>query len=351
MAGEGPVGALDEDPGARAQMGQGAALVTQPLDGHPDVGGPGQGRQGVRVGVPPQLPGQEAPLEELAPGDGEVGDPPARADHRHHPGGLLDDGRHPELVPQAAHQREEDPEHDHRPGRGRPDHDPDGPGQRVADEGHAGHDLVGEGQGQGQVEVEVDHPPRLVLQAAAGDPDGGHAAHDQQPEGDGGGQDVRVGRQELPELVECSRSGQLGVAQGHQHDVQADEPERPGGDPTVPLHQPVLAHRPLEPREPGHQHHHEQHQIGAGEAGQASAGDEPSARGGERPPALPGDDQCQDHAHAEAGHRQEGVAECPPGDVARTAPAARPRHPRPRRPGGGDLVPGGCHPSKLPWRP
>ena len=66
VVGEHAVGPFDGNPGARPQADRRPALVAEPLDRDPDVGRLGQGGQRVRVPLPPQLPGQETPQEELA---------------------------------------------------------------------------------------------------------------------------------------------------------------------------------------------------------------------------------------------------------------------------------------------
>ena len=225
--------------------------------------------------------------------------------------------------------------------------DPHGPRQRVTDERHPGDDLVGEGKGQGQVQVQMDDPPGLVLEAAPGHPDRGDAPHDQKAEGHGGGQHVRIRGEELPELVQEAGLGQLGVAERDEHDVDADEDEGPGRDPTVPLDQTVLAQRPLQPGEPGDEHQHEQHEVGPGEAGQSAAGDEQATRGTQRPAALPGDHQGQGDPHPEAGEGQEEIAEPSPGHMSLAATTGRGWTSHPCETGVGVSLFGGGHAARL----
>ena len=251
VPGEAAVRPFDEDPCAWLQVGEGAALIAESLHGDPDEGGLGKGGQGVRMGVPPKLPGHEPPLEELPTRDGEPGDLPTRADDRDHPRSLLDDCGYPELMPKAPCQGQEHAEHKDHAGCRHPHGDPHGTRQRVTDERDAGDDLVREGERQSQVQVQMDDPPGLVFEAPPCHPDRGDAAHDQQPEGYSGSQDVGIGGEELPELMQKAGLGQLGVAQRDEHDVESDEDEGPGCNSTVPVDEAVLPQRPLQPREPG----------------------------------------------------------------------------------------------------
>ena len=164
---EGAVGAFDRHAGPGLECPDRPALVAEPLDGHPEVGRLGEGGQGVGVGVPPQLLGEEPPPEELAARDGQAIEPSPRADDREDPRRLLAHRRHPELMAQAAGDRSDEPEQDHHPGGRGPDGDPHRLGERVADERSAGGDLVGERQCQPEVGVEVDDPPGLVLEVLA----------------------------------------------------------------------------------------------------------------------------------------------------------------------------------------
>ena len=61
-----PYGPSASDPGAGLELLQPAAAVAERLDGEPQVGAAGRGRQRERVRGLPQVGGQEAPAEELA---------------------------------------------------------------------------------------------------------------------------------------------------------------------------------------------------------------------------------------------------------------------------------------------
>ena len=74
----------------------------------------------------------------------------------------------------------------------------------------------------------------------------------------------------VPTSCQTPCSGGLGVGQGEQHDVCRDQGNRPRGQPPVPAQQAVLAQDPLDDRDPGHQHHHDEGQVGAGQAGEAA---------------------------------------------------------------------------------
>ena len=89
-----------------------------------------------------------------------------------------------------------------------------------------------------------------------------------------------------------------------------------GADPPVPTDESVLADGPLEPGQPGDQHHHDQHQVGAGEPGQPAPGDEPAPGAASEPRVSPVIDQTEGDAEAETGQRGEGVGEPGPWGVA-----------------------------------
>ena len=86
-----PYGPFDPDPCARLEPGDGSAVVAQGFDRHPHQGRAGESGEGVRVRLPPQVPGQEAPLEELAAGDGQTVQAAAPADDRVDARGFLAD--------------------------------------------------------------------------------------------------------------------------------------------------------------------------------------------------------------------------------------------------------------------
>ncbi len=74
------VGAFDRDPRTRPEAGHSSALVADSLDGYPDVWRLRQRGEGVRMRVPPQIPDEEAPEEELTAGYGKTVEVPAIAD-------------------------------------------------------------------------------------------------------------------------------------------------------------------------------------------------------------------------------------------------------------------------------
>src|SRR5208282_253236 len=105
MAGERSVGPLDGDAGTRPEPTHRAALVAEPLDGHTDIGRLWQRGQRVRVRLPPQVPGEEAPEEELASRNRQAIQPPTLADDRDHAWRLFADLDDPKPVPQAPPDR------------------------------------------------------------------------------------------------------------------------------------------------------------------------------------------------------------------------------------------------------
>ena len=240
VSGECAIGPLDEDGCPGLELGNRAALIAEPLDGHPEVRGPRECGERIRVCVPPELSRQEAPLEELASGYREPTKVSTRAGDREDPGCLLLDGDDPEPALKIATDRPEDPEHNDASRRRQPDSDPIRSGERVADERATGDDLVGEGESEREVGVEVDDPPGLVPEVAPSDLDRSETDHDKEAESRGCGEYVRIGGEEVPELSERAHFCQLGVAERDESDMGGDEPKRPRSDPAVPMEQSIL---------------------------------------------------------------------------------------------------------------
>ena len=104
VVGERPVGTLDGHPGARpsrrtARLWSPSALTVTRIRGS------GEGGERVRVRLPPQVPGQETPLEELASRHGQAVEAAAPADDREHARGFLADLDDPQLVADVAPDR------------------------------------------------------------------------------------------------------------------------------------------------------------------------------------------------------------------------------------------------------
>lgn len=106
--GEGAVRALREHPGTDLQLAQRRRAVAGGLDGEPEpvaVGGRRE-REGVRL--PPAVPRQEPPEEELARAGGQPVQVAAGDVDRDDVVGLGDDGRHPQPVAQVSPQGQDE---------------------------------------------------------------------------------------------------------------------------------------------------------------------------------------------------------------------------------------------------
>ena len=245
VGGEGAVGALDRHARAGPQPASAALWSPRSLTVMRSASRRGRRRQRVRVRLPPQPAAQEAPLQELAAGDGQpVAAAGPRSTTENVPGPFGLDRDDAQAVAQRA------PERAARRGSATtsasvPTHSAvhQARAPRVADERRAGVDLMRERQEQREVGVEVHRPPRLVGHAPARQPVGRDAGGDQQREADGRGQDARVGPQQLPELVQHAVVRRLRVADGDQHAVRAEQVQRPRPELAVPAHEPVLADR------------------------------------------------------------------------------------------------------------
>ena len=177
----------------------------------------------------------------------------------------------------------------------------------MPDERATGDDLMREGESQRQIGIEVNDPPRLVLQPATRIADGGHARQNEKAESGGGSQHVRVRGEECPELMQAPDLLELRIPKGDEHDVEGDEHQGPPPDAAVPADERILSDSALQPWHARDQQNHHEHQIGADESGQATAGDQHASGSGERATRLAGDDQGDGGAQAETHERCERV--------------------------------------------
>ena len=279
-------------------------------------GGRGQRRQRIRMGLPPQPPYQEAPLEELAARHRQALQVATRADHRHHAGAFLPDLHDAQLMAQGAPDREAQAADQDGARRAGPQHDPERPGEGMTHEGRPVGQLMGEGQRHGQIGVQVDGPPGLVAQPAPDRPEGHDARRDQQPQRYGGPQHVGIGGQQGPELVQDAGAVGPGVAGRDEQGVEGEQHDRPGAQLAVPAHQSVLAQRPLQARNAGDEQEHEEQQVGPRQTRETTGVGQPAAGSLDGAARLTGKGQPHHHQEAQSGQRR--------GDL---------RHP-PRRRGG-----------------
>src|ERR1700722_10066094 len=113
MLREGAVRAFDGNACAGPQPGSSQALVTETLDRDPEIRRSRQSGERVRMSVPPEIPREKAPLEELTTRDGEAIELPTRADQREDSRCLLADTDDAELMTQTPRHRIEKAEDDH----------------------------------------------------------------------------------------------------------------------------------------------------------------------------------------------------------------------------------------------
>jgi len=106
---------------------------------------------------------------------------------------------------------------------------------------------------------------------------------------------------QAPDLLE------LRIPKGDEHDVEGDEHQGPPPDAAVPADERILSDSALQPWHARDQQNHHEHQIGADESGQATAGDQHASGSGERATRLAGDDQGDGGAQAETHERCERV--------------------------------------------
>src|ERR1700733_11508917 len=120
------------------------ALVTERLYGQSDVRGSGKSGQRVRVSLPPQPAGEEAPLEELPTRHSQAIKSASGADDRVHPRCFrldADDAQSMAEITREGHQEAIDENETCRRG---PDRDPDCSSERVTYERATRHDLMRE---------------------------------------------------------------------------------------------------------------------------------------------------------------------------------------------------------------
>ncbi len=180
---------------------------------------------------------------------------------------------------------------------------------------------MGKGQREGEVHVQVHDPPRLVLEVPPSPLDGADPSGDEETETNRRSQDVGVGGDKDPELVQSPDPCHLGVTQSDEHNVCGDEHEWPRPDTAMPTNEPVLPDGALEPGQARDEHDHDQHQVRAGKSRQATSGDEPTSGCVERTAGLARDDQGQYGAEAESG--QSGTDVGHPGPGGRAGPSPR----------------------------
>src|SRR5215469_1394787 len=300
VVGEGSVRPLDGDGGTGSELGHEVASIAGRLDRDPEVWRARQRREREGVRLPPEVPGEKPPLEELPAGYGQLVKVLALADDRDDAGRLVPHLDDAELVLQAPPDRLADPEGDDHARRGDPDRDPQCPGQRVANEGHAGDDLMGEGEREAEVEVQVDGPPCLVPKPAPDRAIGSDPGQYEQAEPDDCCEYVPVRADQHPQLVHQRRPVRLRVAESDRDDVRNDQPDRPRGDLPVPPDELILADGALQPGQPGDEHDHDEQQVGAGERRQPADRREQPARRRQRSMALVRQHGRDDRAEADA---------------------------------------------------
>ena len=173
--------------------------------------------------------------------------------------------------------------------------------------------------------------PRLVAEPLAGGLDARDDDHDQRDGAAEGEQHARVGDGEVPERRGRRGDAAGGVPPGDQDDVRQHQAERREPDDPVLAREPVLAEGALERRQPGHQQHLHQQQVGRDQAGEPAQRGEPGRPADEvadaarsRPPvrhqqqAQP--EACargEAHGGVDAGPAERGAAGDPlprPGD-------------------------------------
>ena len=165
-------------------------------------------------------------------------------------------------------------------------------------------DLVRQHQRHPEVGVEVDQVPGLIAQPASGDLDRGHHHRDDHQRADRRPQHPRVGDEQLPQRPGPLRGFALDPVEREQRGVDDRQPERHVAQPLVPAGQHVVPPGLLDPRDPGHEQHHQDHQHLRQQPGVERLGLQQVLRVHERleQPAVPGPDPRRHHHR---GDRQQ----------------------------------------------
>ena len=299
---------LGQHPGARGEPGERRAVVAGALHRDPHQLVARYRGQRVRMRLPPQAAGEEAPPEELPWLGRQLFQVPPLDVDRHGVRRLLAHARHPELMAREVPEGHRDPvpEHERRDDevQGRPPE----PRDEAAGEGGAHSELVAERERDRQVCVEVQVVPGFVAHPAAHRAGGDHGDAEQQEPGDRRHQHVGVGGEQRRGLADRVGVRGDGVAPGDRQRVAADQPDHVPAAHGVPPGQPVRADRALDGPDAGHQQHQHDDGVAGQQAEDLPGAGQPAAESGEAEGAVPPEGEDGDRAG------RDGRQQCPRAD-------------------------------------
>ena len=229
VTGERAVGSLDGDPGADLEVRKRCREVAHRLDGQSEMRWPWPRRQRERMGLPPHAPRKEPPLEELPTGNRQPIERSTLADDRGDARCLLTDVHDDQAMPEGAPDGESDSIDEYEPGCGEPEQRPHELCQRMADEGRAERDDVGERECERQVHAQVHRPPSLAGNPTTDRADGHDADREHDGEADRRSEHVRERVDQDSDLVHGAGARGLSVPDCEENrmgDEQGDRPRR-----------------------------------------------------------------------------------------------------------------------------
>ena len=305
-----PEGSLQEHPRPWPQRREPPDAVPVALRGDPQPVRGGRRRQRVRVAAGPPRAVEEPPGEEVTRRCPEPGQGTAAHHHADGVRAFGDDGLDHEPVAQRPGQRHGHPP-DKQGGGGRgPQRPPVHRGHGIAQEVLAGPELVRQGEADAEVGVQVQQVPGLVPE---GTPRGPHGRdHDRGQRGGAGDREQHAGvvEGEVDELTDHAVTVAGRVAEGDEHDVREHQVEGPEADEPVPAGELVLPEGPLHERDPGHQQHLDEQEVGGDQSGQPAGGVEAALtqRVGQVLQPAAGHPEGDHDEHAEPGQDARRVA-------------------------------------------
>lgn len=265
---EGAVWTLREHTRATAHRLQKTRVVTERFDrdAQPAIGR--SGREGERMGLPPTVPGQEAPQEELPRLCTDLAELSSRDGDRNDTRALRIDAAHAKTVPRVEPQGLQDTPEDDGAEDCRVQRHPPEPSRAVVREVGADRQLVREPERDREVRVQMHEVPGLAPKAGPGKAHRGDGNCDEQREPDEGHQYVGVVREKAPGLLPQRLVGARRIPHRDQHRVRDEQCDCRESVPPVPDGEAVQTHVPLEPGHSGHEEQLQQHGVRADQAGQ-----------------------------------------------------------------------------------
>ena len=290
---------FEQHPGARAdpQERPGAGAGVLEGDAQRVAGRCGRQREGVLV--PPQAASEEAPVQELAGVDVELGEAASGHDDADHPRRLLRHRRHHQPVVERLEQRQEDAEGEQAAEDDRPERCPVGEADPVVEEG-AERELVGQRDEHGRVAEQVDDVPHLVRQPAPGGNDRRHRDRGHQRQPDHGEHEIARAPQ-AHDLGHQAHAVGGRVAHDQEHRVQHQTAEHPLAEPGVQGDGLVVPDGAVDEGDPRGQHQADGGQRGGHEAADEAQRGQVVGEGAESSGAPVGEEERDRHGDEHPG--------------------------------------------------